>query len=223
MQHNVGIQFSMGAGCQHSYAQAIKWLTASAKQGWVDSTHALAAIRHALPPLFGKRVVLLGLNTESLNGVCGRVVDFSYPGCLYQGSLLRDDGRYTVRLDGAASGVFKVKAVNAQIEMGELHHKWLDARKADLRLQLREDISASQLLQDKFTALAQQREVAERPDLQERIASLRDRFADLQERIASSREAMAKLERADLQERGLAERERGLAGRLAELERVAEL
>ena len=64
-------------------------------------------------PLLGQRVALRGLTTATLNGTRGTAADFGFterdPPADYDSWLIAS-GRYTVRLDGPAGRLVKVRA-----------------------------------------------------------------------------------------------------------------
>ena len=70
-------------------------------------------------PHFGKRVILQGLNTESLNGARGTVIDVCsvsrIPAPNGGSYAVLNNGRYTVRLDGQERLV-NVRQVNVEAE-----------------------------------------------------------------------------------------------------------
>ena len=110
----LGLTYSRGVGCDHSYRRARFWLSKAVEGGFHQAKKELDVVQELLATggLVDKRVRLYGLSSQALNGACGYCIDFGLSKRGPDGKLLLDSGRYTVRLNGSERRLVKVKPHN---------------------------------------------------------------------------------------------------------------
>ena len=121
---NLGACYANGLGVDQSVAEARRlYGLAVARGDSEDSENARANLQtindriQQYCPLLGQRMVLRGLNTAALNGMCGTSVDFGFTEKDPEtGDWVAASGRYTVRLDGPEGRLVKVRAANVEEE-----------------------------------------------------------------------------------------------------------
>ena len=115
--NSLGASYQNGFGVDQSYAEARRLYRLAVALGETQvapsNLQGLNDVIQQDCPLLGQRVVLRGLNTAALNGMCGTTVDFGFSKRDPKtGNWFTDSGRYTVRLDGPEERLVKVRAAD---------------------------------------------------------------------------------------------------------------
>ena len=115
---NTGMCYRYAHGVDMSVVMARRYYELAAENGFHlvrDQLKDLDTLTRLYAPRFGQRVLLVGLNTEGVNGKRGTVVDFSFadtPPPSRDGTPAIESGLYTVRIDGQEGRLVMVRVAN---------------------------------------------------------------------------------------------------------------